>query len=84
MRFTRTATQASIALLMIVLLATVAAAQSHAHRGYLFIVGGGPQPDSLVKRFVDLAGGQEGEDRRLRDGELGWQGERRGESRRSS
>lgn len=26
-------------------------------RGRLFIVGGGPQPDALVKEFVDLAGG---------------------------
>ncbi|HEX6966341.1 MAG TPA: cyanophycinase [Gemmatimonadaceae bacterium] len=26
-------------------------------RGYLLIVGGGPQPQSLVQRFVDLAGG---------------------------
>jgi cyanophycinase len=29
----------------------------HAARGYLFIVGGGPQPAELVQRFVDLAGG---------------------------
>lgn len=28
-----------------------------APRGTLFIVGGGPQPDALVKEFVDLAGG---------------------------
>src|SRR5690349_7781889 len=28
-----------------------------ATRGSLFIVGGGSQPDALVKRFVDLAGG---------------------------
>ncbi|HET7565670.1 MAG TPA: cyanophycinase [Gemmatimonadaceae bacterium] len=26
-------------------------------RGYLLIVGGGPQPQSLVQKFVDLAGG---------------------------
>jgi len=26
-------------------------------RGSLFLVGGGPQPDALVKEFVDLAGG---------------------------
>ena len=26
--------------------------------GYLFIVGGGPQPPALVQRFVDLAGGR--------------------------
>lgn len=29
-----------------------------APRGYLLIVGGGPQPPALVQRFVDLAGGQ--------------------------
>ena len=28
-----------------------------AHRGTLYIVGGGPQPPALVKEFVDLAGG---------------------------
>jgi cyanophycinase len=36
------------------LLAQPAAAQS---RGTLFVVGGGPQPEALVKEFVDLAGG---------------------------
>lgn len=30
---------------------------ARAARGTLFIVGGGPQPDALVKQFVDLAGG---------------------------
>jgi cyanophycinase len=33
-------------------------AQSAPKRGYLFIVGGGPQPPELVQRFVDLAGGK--------------------------
>ena len=33
-------------------------AQSAHPRGYLFIVGGGPQPPELVQRFVDLAGGK--------------------------
>jgi len=32
-------------------------AQGSAPKGRLFIVGGGPQPDALVKEFVDLAGG---------------------------
>lgn len=31
--------------------------QADAPRGSLLIVGGGPQPDALVQRFVDLAGG---------------------------
>src|SRR5687768_17081169 len=26
-------------------------------RGYLFIVGGGPRPEAMTRRFVDLAGG---------------------------
>lgn len=30
---------------------------ARATRGTLFIVGGGPQPDTLVRQFVDLAGG---------------------------
>jgi len=33
------------------------AAKSDAPKGSLLIVGGGPQPDSLVRAFVDLAGG---------------------------
>jgi cyanophycinase len=33
-------------------------AQAAAPRGYLFIVGGGPQSPALVQRFVDLAGGR--------------------------
>ncbi len=32
-------------------------AQGNPSRGHLVIVGGGPQPDALVKEFVDLAGG---------------------------
>lgn len=31
--------------------------RADAPKGSLLIVGGGPQPDALVKRFVDLAGG---------------------------
>jgi cyanophycinase len=38
--------------------ASPAAHPSAAPRGYLFIVGGGPQPPELVRRFVDLAGGK--------------------------
>lgn len=34
------------------------AAPAGAHRGRLFIVGGGPQPPELVQEFVDLAGGK--------------------------
>ena len=37
--------------------ASMLSAQGTAPRGRLFIVGGGPQPDALVKEFVDLAGG---------------------------
>lgn len=37
---------------------SVAPARPAAPRGYLFIVGGGPQPAELVQRFVDLAGGR--------------------------
>jgi len=40
------------------LLGTTASAQARAPRGYLFIVGGGPQSDAMVQRFVDLAGGR--------------------------
>jgi cyanophycinase len=47
-----------IAALFFMFLATGASAQSHTSRGYLFIVGGGPQPPALVQRFVDLAGGK--------------------------
>ncbi|MEO7457124.1 MAG: cyanophycinase [Gemmatimonadaceae bacterium] len=34
------------------------ASAAQANRGTLFIVGGGPQPPSLVQQFVDLAGGR--------------------------
>jgi len=37
--------------------ATPAPAPAAPTRGYLFIVGGGPQPPELVQKFVDLAGG---------------------------
>src|SRR4051812_22245413 len=40
--------------LLLVAPANSAIAQSH---GTLFIVGGGPQPDALVKEFVNIAGG---------------------------
>lgn len=36
---------------------SASAASADAPKGSLLIVGGGPQPDSLVQRFVDLAGG---------------------------
>jgi cyanophycinase len=32
-------------------------AQADAPRGHLFIVGGGPRPEAMTRRFVDLAGG---------------------------
>jgi cyanophycinase len=50
--------KASFTLVAIVLLGASALAQGGAPRGYLFIVGGGPQPPELVQRFVDLAGGK--------------------------
>jgi cyanophycinase len=37
--------------------ATAATARAPAARGHLLIVGGGPIPDAVVKRFVELAGG---------------------------
>jgi cyanophycinase len=49
------------ALLSMVLLASAplaASAHGAAARGYLFIVGGGPQSAEMVQRFVDLAGGK--------------------------
>lgn len=42
---------------LLVVTATLGRAQSDAPRGTLFLVGGGPQPDALVKEFVALAGG---------------------------
>ncbi|HEY2895872.1 MAG TPA: cyanophycinase [Gemmatimonadaceae bacterium] len=58
MKCTRTAAKTWIAALFLALLATTAGAQGHAPRGYLFIVGGGPQSDAMVQRFVELAGGK--------------------------
>jgi cyanophycinase len=49
------------ALLSMALLASAtlpASAHDAAARGYLFIVGGGPQSAEMVQRFVDLAGGK--------------------------
>jgi cyanophycinase len=47
-----------VALLASALPASASSAQSAAPRGYLFIVGGGPQSATMVQRFVDLAGGK--------------------------
>jgi cyanophycinase len=58
MRCSRTVMRTWIAVLFIALLGTSAGAQGRAPRGYLFIVGGGPQSDAMVQRFVDLAGGK--------------------------
>ena len=44
--------------IVILNLLLIALAQQPSSRGHLFIVGGGTQPDSLVARFVDLAGGR--------------------------
>jgi len=57
MRFCGIVVKASLTLAAIALLGASAQAQG-APRGYLFIVGGGPQPPELVQRFVDLAGGK--------------------------
>jgi cyanophycinase len=57
MRFCGIIVKASLTLAAIALLGASAQAQG-APRGYLFIVGGGPQPPELVQRFVDLAGGK--------------------------
>jgi len=48
------------AVLCIAVLSTGARAQAAHPRGYLFIVGGGPQPPELIQRFFDLAGGTKG------------------------
>jgi cyanophycinase len=37
--------------------APVAAAPARSPRGHLFIVGGGPRPEAMTRRFIDLAGG---------------------------
>jgi cyanophycinase len=58
MRFSGNVIRTWIALLSFTLLGTTASAQARAPRGYLFIVGGGPQSDAMVQRFVDLAGGR--------------------------
>jgi cyanophycinase len=60
MRFSRTAMKTAVgtALLTFALLAPGTRAHAAATRGYLFIVGGGPQSDEMVQRFVDLAGGK--------------------------
>lgn len=42
----------------LLMLATVFTSMAHAQpRGPLYLVGGGPQPDHLVREFVELAGG---------------------------
>ena len=58
MRCSRSAMRTTVAALFFALLASSAGAQGHAKRGYLFIVGGGPQSAAMVQRFVDLAGGK--------------------------
>jgi cyanophycinase len=57
MRCSRSAMRTTVAALFFALLPSSAGAQGHAKRGYLFIVGGGPQSAAMVQRFVDLAGG---------------------------
>lgn len=57
MRFCGIIVKTSLTLAAVALLGASANAQG-APRGYLFIVGGGPQPPELVQRFVDLAGGK--------------------------
>jgi cyanophycinase len=58
MSFRRFAMRTWIAFALVAALGTGAAAQGKAPRGYLFIVGGGPQSDAMVQRFVDLARGK--------------------------
>lgn len=49
------------ALLVLALASTGVRAQSAAHpRGYLFIVGGGPQPPELIQRYFELGQGKKG------------------------
>ncbi len=60
MRFGRSRAIVCVAVTALLSMAMIGAsgrAQSGPKRGYLFIVGGGPQPPELVQRFVDLAGG---------------------------
>jgi cyanophycinase len=52
-----TSAPATIAAASTVAPAPAAPAAAAPARGYLLIVGGGPQPPELVQRFVDLAGG---------------------------
>jgi cyanophycinase len=62
MSFSGGTMRAAMAALVAVLCAAVVSASVQAQgahpRGHLFIVGGGPQPEELVQRFVDLAGGK--------------------------
>jgi cyanophycinase len=60
MRFSAVTMKLSLALLTVALLGASAHAQGAHARGYLFIVGGGPQPPALIQRFFDLAGGTKG------------------------
>jgi cyanophycinase len=58
-RFSTVILAALAAVAAVALARTDAGAAPHGvRRGYLFIVGGGPQPPALVQRFVDLAGGK--------------------------
>lgn len=54
MRFSGNVIRTWTALLSFALLGTTVHAQAHTRRGYLFIVGGGPQSDAMVQRVVDL------------------------------
>lgn len=47
----------AVLLCILPLLALPSALPAQERAGALFIVGGGPRPDSLMQRFVDLAGG---------------------------
>jgi cyanophycinase len=58
MRFSGSTMKGLMALLCLALPGAGIRAQAAAPRGYLFIVGGGPQSPALVQRFVDLAGGR--------------------------
>ena len=52
------ALQRGVVLGLLALAATAASAAAQRPAGHLFIVGGGTQPDALVARFVELAGGR--------------------------
>lgn len=61
MNFSGITMKTSIALMCVALMSVGAPAQSAAHpRGYLFIVGGGPQPPELIQRYFDLGQGKKG------------------------